>query len=154
MRETPKAAAAFEAYWALGDGRNCETVARQLGKSIALIERWSRLHDWQERLKARQEEQGRERDRLRNAAIAEAEARLLAEGIELQALAVAAIREKAEQGCLGAVAAVQAAALGAKLELRGLRLPETITRQELAAPGRGDLTFTIQIDRGGRASEA
>lgn len=50
--ETPKAFAAFCAYRDLGPERSIEKVGQKLGKSKALIERWSRKHEWVSRVVA------------------------------------------------------------------------------------------------------
>jgi hypothetical protein len=50
--ESAKAFAAFSLYLGLGDERSLENVGRKLGKSKALMERWSRRHAWVERTQA------------------------------------------------------------------------------------------------------
>lgn len=47
--ETVKAYAAFSLYLGLGPQRSLEAVRQKLGKSKALIEKWSRRHAWVER---------------------------------------------------------------------------------------------------------
>jgi len=141
IRETPKAHAAFEAYWALGDGRTCAKVAEGLGKSTTLIEGWCARHHWRARVIARQDQLAAERQRVyeesRAAAIAKHERRLVKLGREGETMAIKALRGQAEQGKLGPYAAVQLLALAAKLALRGYREPESITRQEHTGAGGG-----------------
>jgi hypothetical protein len=48
--ETAKAFEAFRVYLNLGPARSLAEVARNLGKSEGLIERWSRRHHWGERI--------------------------------------------------------------------------------------------------------
>jgi hypothetical protein len=50
--ESAKAFAAFSLYLGLGPQRSCDAVAKKLGKSNALIERWSRCHGWIARVDA------------------------------------------------------------------------------------------------------
>lgn len=50
--ETSKAYAAFVAYRDLGGERSYAKVARQLGKSTTLLDRWGRQNDWQSRTAA------------------------------------------------------------------------------------------------------
>lgn len=52
QNESPKAYAAFVAYVEQGDNRSTGKVARQLGKSRQLIQRWSSKYRWQERMEA------------------------------------------------------------------------------------------------------
>jgi hypothetical protein len=49
-KETAKAFEAFKLYLDLGPARSLAAVARKLGKSEGLIERWSRRHHWGERI--------------------------------------------------------------------------------------------------------
>ena len=49
-KETAKAFEAFSLYLELGPARSLAAVARKLGKSEGLIERWSRRHHWGERI--------------------------------------------------------------------------------------------------------
>jgi hypothetical protein len=50
--ETAKAFHAFQIYRDLGPKRSLAKVARKLGISRQLIERWSRQHSWQKRIRA------------------------------------------------------------------------------------------------------
>lgn len=51
-RETNKAFAAFRIYLAMGMERSLMAVAGKLGKSVRLVERWSRKFDWPARVQA------------------------------------------------------------------------------------------------------
>jgi hypothetical protein len=50
--ESAKAFAAFSLYLSLGEQRSLESVSQKLGKSKALMERWSKRHHWSERVQA------------------------------------------------------------------------------------------------------
>jgi len=50
--ESEPAWEAFETYRNLGTGRNVREVAQQLSKSLALISRWSKGHNWVSRCAA------------------------------------------------------------------------------------------------------
>jgi hypothetical protein len=50
--ESAKAFAAFSTYLNLGAQRSLEAVGRKLGKSKALMERWSKRHNWVARVEA------------------------------------------------------------------------------------------------------
>ena len=51
-REGAKAFAAFSVYLSLGPERSLAAVGRKLGKSVRLMERWSRRFDWSSRVQA------------------------------------------------------------------------------------------------------
>ena len=55
LDETSKAFAAFVAYRDLGPKRSTALVVQELGKSRALISRWSARHEWVERATAFEE---------------------------------------------------------------------------------------------------
>lgn len=57
--ESTKAYEAFTIYRDMGASRSCRKVAEQLGKSTGLLERWSRVHEWQKRVSAWDAEQDR-----------------------------------------------------------------------------------------------
>ncbi len=50
--ESDKAFAAFSVYLSMGPQRSLEATSRKVGKSKALMERWSRRHRWVERVEA------------------------------------------------------------------------------------------------------
>lgn len=51
-KESAKAFAAFSIYLSMGPERSLAAVARKLGKSVGLIERWSRKFGWPARVEA------------------------------------------------------------------------------------------------------
>ena len=51
-RESNKAFAAFSLYLSLGPERSLAAVGQKLGKSLALMERWSSRYDWPARVQA------------------------------------------------------------------------------------------------------
>lgn len=50
--ESAQAYEAFSAYLGMGTERSTRAVAQKLGKSASLIQRWSRDKEWQERVRA------------------------------------------------------------------------------------------------------
>lgn len=52
-QETLRQAKAFDTYYAMGDSRSYEAVARKLGVSKTSIARWAKVNNWQERIKER-----------------------------------------------------------------------------------------------------
>lgn len=129
MRETIKAAHAFDVYWQMGDRRSLAKVAQESGKHVTLIERWSREHGWQERVRQKQAEQAADLEARRQQLVSGVEQQFLNDGIELQSLVMDVARKQAPKRRLSpALAPLLAQARG--MAMRGLRLPETITRQE------------------------
>lgn len=53
--ESAKAFAAFSEYLNMGPQRSLEAVGRKVGKSKALMERWSKRHNWVSRVEAHQQ---------------------------------------------------------------------------------------------------
>ncbi len=51
-REGIKPYAAFQIYFEMGETRSLSAVAKQVGKSLSLIEKWSTLWDWVNRARA------------------------------------------------------------------------------------------------------
>ena len=51
-KESAKAFAAFSLYLNLGEQWSLEAVGQKLGKSKALMERWSKRYQWVERVEA------------------------------------------------------------------------------------------------------
>jgi hypothetical protein len=54
-RESAKAFAAFSIYLGLGSERSLEMVRQKCGKSSRLIQRWSSRWNWDERVRAYEE---------------------------------------------------------------------------------------------------
>ena len=50
--ESAQAYEAFSIYLGMGAERSLSAVAKQLSKSLPLIKRWSREKEWQERIRA------------------------------------------------------------------------------------------------------
>lgn len=50
--ESAQAFEAFSTYLGMGAERSTRAVAQKCGKSVSLIQRWSREKDWQERVRA------------------------------------------------------------------------------------------------------
>jgi hypothetical protein len=60
--ESGPAFQAFRSYRELGSARSTRRVAQELGKSKALVQRWSSRWRWQERIHAWEDEQDRRRE--------------------------------------------------------------------------------------------
>ena len=138
MRETIKAAHAFDVYWQLGDQRTLAKVGQALGKSTTLIEHWSAAHRWADRVKQKQDAEAADRDARHQQLVSGVEQQMLTDGIELQALVMDLARTQAPKGSVSqALAPLLAQARG--MAMRGLRLPESITRQEQTGAGGGPM---------------
>lgn len=146
MTESPKALQAFEVYWSLGDDRTLERVAQQCAKSASLIRRWSHVHSWQDRIRARIADQAAAVDAEKARQLAGVEAQLVKDGIEAGRLAMDAIRRLATMDRISAMAAVQLLAQARASALRGFRQPESVVRQEQTGKDGGPVVFTIEID--------
>lgn len=88
-RESVKAFEAFELYLKLGAERSIKKVARKLGKSEALISRWSAGWGWVDRVAEWDTEQAKERLRIHEAELLEMTKRhiKIARGLQAQVLA-------------------------------------------------------------------
>jgi hypothetical protein len=144
MRETIKAAHAFDVYWQMGDQRTLAKVGQALGKSATIIEHWSAAHGWQERIKARDREQAAAIDAEKIRQLADIEARLIADGIEAQQLAMDTLKALANDEKLDGRSAVMLLGQARAAMLRGLRQPESITRQETTGRDGSALTVVAQ----------
>ena len=144
MRETIKAAHAFDVYWQMGDQRSIAKVAQALSKSVGLIQEWSIAHGWQERIRARGREQAAAIDAEKVRQLAEIEARLIADGIEAQRLAMDTLKSLANDEKLDGRSAVMLLGQARAAMLRGLRQPESITRQETTGKDGSAVTVIAQ----------
>jgi hypothetical protein len=54
VKETEKHQRAFEVYFALGQNRSLEIVARKVGASVGAVKKWSRVFNWQQRVEDRE----------------------------------------------------------------------------------------------------
>jgi DNA anti-recombination protein RmuC len=82
--ETGPAWEAFRTYLDQGSGRSHAEVVRRLGKSTALIERWSSRHDWVDRVAAYEAHEVRLKDEAAFSVITQRErARKMAEQAQL-----------------------------------------------------------------------
>ena len=128
MRETPKAAAAYAEYAAMGPSRSLAKLYEQLRQSngkttvpLRTLEGWSTAHNWQERV--------REHDA---AIIAEkvcglASTACAADAFSALAADADAIIEWASNACSACEAALSCAALSAELEKLDALLPIAAT---------------------------
>lgn len=109
--ESAKAFAAFSEYLNMGPQRSLEGVSRKVGKSKALMERWSKRHNWVARVEAHQQHWAAMTRRAevqvvrefalekakRQDAQKEAEWQLRCEAIELARECIARFRENAKK---------------------------------------------------------
>lgn len=144
-RESVRALAAFEAYWALGDARTVTDAARSSGLAHSVVRRYAVKFDWDTRVRARIAEQSAaERashaaaDQQREQALVAYERHLLTEGRQLFDEAIRLVRKQIKTGKVTtpALLALQEARA---ITLRGLRQAATITRTEQTGVGGGPL---------------
>jgi hypothetical protein len=91
--ETAKAFAAFTAYRDLGAQRSLAKVGDKLGKSEALMERWSARHEWVMRAQAWDNHLDRQATSGQAKAVREMNERQAAIGVRLQAKAVEGLQQ-------------------------------------------------------------
>lgn len=135
--ESAEAMQVFEYYWALGASRSLAKLAdflrtKSLARhtSIGTLQNWRARYHWEERIAQRQAVAALEIERLRRQAVADLESDLHKKGIAGLQLAWDRLFYLAEEGRMGATAAVEFARLSAQLSLRGLRQPDSISREE------------------------
>lgn len=153
MKETPKAAAAFLAYYELGETRSLEKLVKhyqELAKTkpdekktwlptLWQLKEWSRKHHWQSRVIAWEQEQAAERVAKRNAEIEEMNQRLAKLGMKQQKKAEKQIKTLIDAKSFGSVAAVQLLKLATDLERVARGVPTEIRASEVSGPGGGPI---------------
>ncbi len=160
--ETRRAAEAFRVYRDMGDERSLEKVGIALGKSTALIERWSARYGWVNRIKAYEDYLDQIRLEANRKAIVEMSERQANNALVLQNLGMTRIvtLPKDEQGRvkpealqkIGLGEAVRLVTEGFRMErvARGQPADMTQTNQIALCNGwipadvEGDLTYGIQ----------
>ena len=93
LRESAKAYAAFVVYRDLGAERSTAAVARSLGRSKTLIDRWSSRHGWVARARARDDEIDRQTTAAKLREAVEMEDRHGRAAVALQARALQALKD-------------------------------------------------------------
>lgn len=123
MRETPKAAAAYEEYAAMGPSRSLRKLAEKLNQTNskpiateATLMAWSSEHGWQERVKLYDAERIEEKRRKQEAEIEKMNERHALIGTSQQARAIEQIKNLIEAKAFGSMAAVQLLKLATDLE--------------------------------------
>lgn len=91
--ESAQAFAAFSAYLEMGPERSLQAVSQKLGKSKALMERWSSAHGWVERCWAWDDHLQREARKAAVQEVREMNRRHIQLASTLQATALQAIQE-------------------------------------------------------------
>lgn len=169
-RESPRAVAAFEDYWNMGEARSLPGLAKRYQaqgskaptRQLTTLKIWSATFAWQDRLAIRAREQARAqaRDRLmvetaiaedRKARIREFEQDLVGNGKRLAAAAMAQIAEavapRTPEGAPRRTkpipsAAVSLLALAVKMQARGLGV--SFDRYEMTGPDGKPLQVQIE----------
>lgn len=137
--ESARAFEAFEAYRDLGPARSTAKVAQALGKSKALMDRWSARHAWAVRVEAFDAEESRlwqlERTRARRET-ADRQARIAGQVLE----AVAARLRTLDVEQLSPADLVRWLDVASKVERAALGLPERLT-----VTGADDGPIRVQV---------
>lgn len=123
MRETPKAAAAFDEYCLLGPNRSLRKLAEKFRQtsdkpiaSESTLMVWSSEHNWQERVKQYDAERAEEKRRKQEAEVEAMNQRHAQIGVTQQARAIEQIKTLIEAKAFGSMAAVQLLKLATDLE--------------------------------------
>ena len=91
--ESAQAFEAFSTYLGMGAERSTRAVAQKLGKSASLIQRWSREKDWQERVRAYDNDLEKEARRKAVAARKDMVDRHIGIAMQLQKKALQALKD-------------------------------------------------------------
>ncbi len=147
LRMPARVRAAFERYCALGPQRSIQRTAAATGVNPASIARWSARYQWVSAAAEWELAQSRTRDEEMRAQQLAVEYQLYELGRELHQEAARVLREQLTRG-KPTLAAVQALQETRAEWLRGLRLPERITRQEMTGDGGGAMQMEVRGDVG------
>jgi hypothetical protein len=132
-RETPKAAAAFREYCALGPGRSLAKLAQgdqKYAKSVPVLKRWSSVHTWVERAKQYDEERAKEKQRKQDEAIEAMNGRHAELALHHQITSAQQIERLIEAKKFGSQASVQLLKLSTDLERLARGEPTEYTRNK------------------------
>lgn len=164
--EGQRAWEAFQEYRNMGPKRSCAKVARKLGKSDTIIERWSRMHSWVKRVELYEIDEEKDYQaelsvQRREAARRHAEAGALLRNIALEILKkkYGERFEKLNAKSLTSGDVLRYIMEGAKLERAALGAPtEIIENQNTQPPSSGvndaDRKPVIPLTYAGRIDEA
>jgi hypothetical protein len=154
--ETPRAAAAFAEYAAMGPGRTleglCEKRAQSAPKAshrLATFKGWSAKYHWQERVKEYDrvviDRAAEERRKQLNEAIEAMNERHIDIALNLQLKLIQRLDELMEAENFGAAAWVSAMRLATDLERLARGEPTQITSSEYSGPGGEAIGFRAVI---------
>jgi precorrin-6B methylase 1 len=149
MRETPKAAAAYEEYAAMGPSRSLRKLAEKLDQiapkvspGIETLKLWSSEHRWQERVRLHDAECIEERRQKREAETEAMNSRHALIGTTQQAKAMKQIDELIKAQKFGSQAVVQLLKLA--LDIERLARGDATDRQEITGKDGGPLIIETQ----------
>jgi len=157
-QETPKAAAAYEEYAALGPGRSLEKLVekrRQSGGNstvrLRTIEAWSSLHEWQRRVRTYDVEIASAEAKKIKAIHDEMNSRQVETSKEMQDVAIKQIKELIQVKSFGSLAAVQLLKNMIEAERKALRADDDTKKVEITGKDKGPII--IQTTWGGGSLE-
>ncbi len=142
----PRVQRAWEYYRSLPySERSLERTSTDLGIPRRTVQRWCGRYHWVEATAEWELSEARTRDEEMRRRQMEVEEQLYQHGRALHEQAVALLRMQMAAGRVQ-IAAVQAVAETRAELLRGLRLPERITRQETTGDGGGPIQMEVHHD--------
>lgn len=138
MKETTRAAQAFEDYYDLGDDRSLRKLAgsnQKYSKHIANLMKWSTEHGWQERVKARDRERAEAKRKKHDAEIEEMDRRHAQIGTSLQLKGLKQVDELLKLGKVDTSEAIRMIKLGTDLERVARGAPTERSEQTVNTSG-------------------
>lgn len=142
MRETPKAAAAYAEYAAMGPSRSLRKLADETGTKLAQLGVWSSTHNWQERVREHDAAIIAEKEARRLAAIDAMNERQATIGTTHQRRAIDQIGRLIESGKFGSQAAVMLLKLAIDVERTARDAPTAIERHEQTGKDGGPIDIS------------
>lgn len=147
MKETPKAAAAYDEYAAMGPTRSLAKLHEQLRQSqgkvragLDTLEHWSSVHNWQVRVREHDAALAAEKEARKLAALDEMNERQAALGVEQTQAALTQIAALMSDGRFGSQAAVMLLKLAIETERTARGAPASVQRQEVSLSGELAIT--------------
>lgn len=156
MRETPRAAAAFEEYAAMGPSRSLRKLAAKLGENGAKtgqitkqLEIWSAAHNWQERVKQHDAERIEEKRLKREVEVERMNDEQALLGRTQALRAVKQIERLIEAQKFGSQASVQLFKVSTDLE----RIARGAATDRQEVTGKDGQPLEVIVTRWGRSSQ-
>lgn len=154
QHETPRAAAAYDAYAAMGPSRSLAKLfeathqnGAKTGPTLNTLKEWSAAFDWQARVKEHDAAIAAEIEAAKLRAIEEMNARQAALGVEQTTAALAQIAALMADSRFGSQASVMLLKLAIETERTARGVPVSVQRQEVTGKDGGAIEHTVTDTR-------